>query len=417
MTRIETLRKLFQEPRSFLFDQQNQPNLGEAERQTGFELMLQSGHLLKKLKEEVDDPKATKLEQDAIRPFSTRVRAFGLRHHLTLARPLWGWSGLQQGASSLAYVGRDDLIPLLKKICGEQRLSLVAKGTGWGAGQERWNQLRKSPVGVFDFREGDPLTRATVAYSLGCGLALGILPVVVSNEAELPFDIDISAAVFHGAGSDEQVLSEAIDRAFFSYPSVGAMSSVKRTLLDMAGQATGDDATTRVLCKRIAEGHVKDPLDAKGVAQQLLGAMGNPEFALLTPIWPGFYPDPASPRCFHVMPFSECWSNEGRETVRQICKTRGVAYRRGDESDENRIIRAIWEEICRANFVLVDLTGLNTNVCLELGLAHALGRNTLIISRDEASNETLFPEIRKLQVLRYGSGELAALVDGFLMGN
>ena len=40
------------------------------------------------------------------------------------------------------------------------------------------------------------------------------------------------------------------------------------------------------------------------------------------------------------------------------------------------------EEICRATHVTVDLTGLNPNVCLELGIAQTLGRRTLIIGRD-----------------------------------
>jgi hypothetical protein len=415
MSRIDMLRKLFRAPRSFVFDQQNQANLGDAEQQAGFELMVQSGHLLKKLKQELDDAQTAKLEQDEVRAFSARVREFGLRHHLTVARPLWGWPSLQEDSSSLAYVGGDDLLPLVTEICEPRRLSLVARGSGWGAGQERWNQLRKSPVCVFDFRDGDPLLRASVAYSLGCALALGVIPVVASSNPELPFDIDLPPTVLDGS-DDATVLAEAIDRAFFHYPSVGAMSSARRTLTELAAQASGDDATTRVLRQRIAEGHVRDPLDARGVAFQLLASSGDAELALLTPIWPGFYPETDSPRCFHVMPFSYDWSDTARESARQACKAAGVAYRRGDESDEDRIIRAIWEEICRADSVLVDISGLNANVCLELGLTHALGKNTLIVSRDEPSKKTLFPEIRKLQVAQYEASELGSLVESFLKG-
>jgi len=79
-----------------------------------------------------------------------------------------------------------------------------------------------------------------------------------------------------------------------------------------------------------------------------------------------------------------------------------VRYRRGDETGDPNVIRSIWQEICRATDVVVDLTGLNLNVCLELALCQTLGRRTLLVARsDSGTINRLFPEIAKLQVHPY----------------
>jgi hypothetical protein len=108
------------------------------------------------------------------------------------------------------------------------------------------------------------------------------------------------------------------------------------------------------------------------------------------------------PSVFHVMPFSESWSNAVRDTVRASCNTHGFVYKRGDEADEGRIIQSIWQDICAAHSVLVDLTGLNINVLIELGMAHALGRIVLTV-RQAGLKEPLPRNIEKLRVLDYDS--------------
>lgn len=65
---------------------------------------------------------------------------------------------------------------------------------------------------------------------------------------------------------------------------------------------------------------------------------------------------------------------------------------------------------------LVDLTGLNANVALELGITHTLGRRTLIVTQDSAV-EKYFSAIGKTRMHRYSlSGEpgLNSLLDRFL---
>jgi len=91
---------------------------------------------------------------------------------------------------------------------------------------------------------------------------------------------------------------------------------------------------------------------------------------------------------------------------------------RGDLVSEPHVIRSIWEEICRATHVLVDLTDFNANVALELGIAHTLGRPTLMVGQGYTV-ELLFPMIAKARFSAYddaSSAQLSDLVRGFLTG-
>src|SRR5262249_26790451 len=75
-------------------------------------------------------------------------------------------------------------------------------------------------------------------------------------------------------------------------------------------------------------------------------------------------------------------------------------YVRGDQVMDFDIMRSIWDHLCQASYIIVDLTGLNANVALELGIAHALGRNVLLVTQD-AAVAPHFPVIAKLRMHRY----------------
>jgi hypothetical protein len=93
-----------------------------------------------------------------------------------------------------------------------------------------------------------------------------------------------------------------------------------------------------------------------------------------------------------------------------------VHYVRGDRVRDPNVIRSIWEEINRASHVLADLTGFNTNVALELGIAHTLGRPTLMVGQ-ETTVRGLFPMIARLRFDSYQraeSSELSVMVKSLL---
>ena len=414
MPRIDTLKTHFASVRSLVFDMSNQSGMEDSERDYAFNLMTQIGRLTQDLSVVESDETALQIEHDRIRPLLSDVRRFTLRNHLTLAEPLWGWPPIQMDSSGITYTGGKDLFVLVSDICQKLRLNLKTGDAGWGAGQRLWNSLREAPIGLFDLRQRRAPEVASAAYALGFALSLGISPVVIADKnSELPFDIDIPPVYLDGSDSDSQLLAESIDQAFINFARIGAQSSVNETLIKLADQLSGQDATTRVMKKRIIEGNVSDPLEASAVTETLVSEQKDLELAALRPIWPGFYPDRSAPRCFHIMPFSKEWSNKARDHVFQACIAHNVLYRRGDESDENRIIRAIWKEICRADHIIVDLTGLNVNVCMELGLVHALGHHTILLHRTDESFE-LFSEISKLQIELYDEGNISDIVGRFI---
>ena len=405
---------------AFAFDQANESHLGETERQTFFDFMMRLGHTRKALSDAARDEAATlRVEHDRLRPLALAMRRAGLRRHLTLAEPLWGWQKVDTNPNCVFYAGGDPLKRALSRVCAERGLELSEKSKGWGAGQVRWNQIRESAVGVFDLTvEGREL--ASVCHALGSALALGLYPVVVIPEkaGRLPFDIDLPPLALSEGGDAAAQLGPALDGALYGLHPTTGESSVDETARRVLEMSDGEDATTRVMKKRLAGKSGFDPIEAEEMLGSLVSINGGGKKALLLPVWPGFYPEgEGRRRCFHVMPFREDWSDEARDVVRRACKGK-AAYRRGDETEEQRVIHSIWEEVCRATHVVVDLTNLNPNVCLELGLAQALGRPTLLVAQAGGTVEALFPEISKLQVKPYtldgGGKSLAAHVSAFL---
>ena len=93
---------------------------------------------------------------------------------------------------------------------------------------------------------------------------------------------------------------------------------------------------------------------------------------------------------------------------------------RNAESGLALVMRSIWDHLCSATHLIADLTKLNPNVALELGIAHTLGRNVLLISQDDPEQWT-FPHLAKQRVHRYALKTrarrlLRGVVDQFLAG-
>lgn len=89
---------------------------------------------------------------------------------------------------------------------------------------------------------------------------------------------------------------------------------------------------------------------------------------------------------FVLMPFTgeltEIYITLIKPTVEN--KEFGLVCKRADDIKSNKaIMQDIWKSICEARLIIADLTGLNPNVMYELGVAHTLGKETLIIYRKD----------------------------------
>lgn len=82
-----------------------------------------------------------------------------------------------------------------------------------------------------------------------------------------------------------------------------------------------------------------------------------------------------------MMPFSGGFETV-YATIQSACKEVGLKCERADDVwEESTIIQDIFNLIFRSAIVIVDLTGRNSNVLYETGIAHTLGRPVVPISQ------------------------------------
>jgi integrase len=97
------------------------------------------------------------------------------------------------------------------------------------------------------------------------------------------------------------------------------------------------------------------------------------------------------------------------ETIRDACADTGFRCQRADDIwEESTIIQDIFNLIYRSHVIIVDFTGRNGNVLYETGIAHALGRHVIPISR---SMDDVPFDIKHHRVLRYADDSDAALTQ------
>ncbi len=111
--------------------------------------------------------------------------------------------------------------------------------------------------------------------------------------------------------------------------------------------------------------------------------------------------------CFVLMPYGKNWSqrvyNSIAKSARAARYTCGIAR---DIASTGGIMQQIWEEVRKANAVVADLTDNNSNVLYETGIAHALGKEVVLITQDV---NTLPFDLRALRCIQYQESDLATL--------
>lgn len=89
------------------------------------------------------------------------------------------------------------------------------------------------------------------------------------------------------------------------------------------------------------------------------------------------------PSAFVVMPFTEPWSNTVFEQMIKPGVTEaGLTCIRGDTiARVGDLTQNIWGALLHAGIVVADVSALNANVFYELGLAHALGKDAVMLKQ------------------------------------
>lgn len=84
-----------------------------------------------------------------------------------------------------------------------------------------------------------------------------------------------------------------------------------------------------------------------------------------------------------MMPFDQSF-NDVHNDIKNMITRMGLTLKRADNVWEHHtIIQDIVTLICKSKVVLCDCTNKNPNVFYELGIAHALGKETIIITQND----------------------------------
>ena len=103
--------------------------------------------------------------------------------------------------------------------------------------------------------------------------------------------------------------------------------------------------------------------------------------------------------CFVLMPFEEKYRPVYEDHLRPTIESAGLRCQRADEvAGVTRITWDIWERINSARFLIADLTGRNANVFYEVGLAHAINKDVILITQ---SMEFVPFDLRSVRCIEY----------------
>lgn len=109
--------------------------------------------------------------------------------------------------------------------------------------------------------------------------------------------------------------------------------------------------------------------------------------------------DDASLDVFVLMPFRDELKPIYEDHIRPVTKSLGLRVARADDFFTTGSIMAdIWSAINSAAIVIADCTGRNPNVFYEVGLAHARGKATILITR---TMDDIPFDLRHLRVIAY----------------
>lgn len=104
---------------------------------------------------------------------------------------------------------------------------------------------------------------------------------------------------------------------------------------------------------------------------------------------------------FVLMPFEPGLTAVYNNIVKPAVESKGLVARRADDiTSNNAIMNDIWKSICEARFIIADLSGRNPNVMYELGIAHTVGKETILIHQTGGDNKYPF-DISHIRIIGY----------------
>ncbi|MBZ0303585.1 MAG: hypothetical protein K8J31_27850 [Anaerolineae bacterium] len=110
-------------------------------------------------------------------------------------------------------------------------------------------------------------------------------------------------------------------------------------------------------------------------------------------------PQAAWPDVFVLMPFDVTLKPVYEDHIRTVVTGIGMSVGRADDFfTSGTIVAEIWTAINRASILIADCTGRNPNVFYEIGIAHTLGKQTILIAQ---SIDDIPFDLRHRRVITY----------------
>jgi hypothetical protein len=105
---------------------------------------------------------------------------------------------------------------------------------------------------------------------------------------------------------------------------------------------------------------------------------------------------------FMIMPFRERFNDIYTGIVRPVVSDLNLTIKRGDDfsSISGSIMKEVWAALNACRLVIAETTEINANVYYELGIAHTLGKPTILISQEKEIENIPF-DIRHRRFILY----------------
>lgn len=105
---------------------------------------------------------------------------------------------------------------------------------------------------------------------------------------------------------------------------------------------------------------------------------------------------------FIIMPFGEAWSDDVSEGIKSVCDKYDIIAQRADNMFDTQkdVISDIWKGINEAELIIADVSVRNANVFYELGIAHTLGKDIVLLHQKDS--EPIPFDISTRRYIEYG---------------
>lgn len=117
-------------------------------------------------------------------------------------------------------------------------------------------------------------------------------------------------------------------------------------------------------------------------------------------------------RVFVLTPFHERYEKTFR-IIKSVCMNLNLECNRGDEEFKpGAVLSHVLELMAQASIIIVNIDGRNPNVYYELGIAHAMGKKTILVASDIGSVPF---DLQSQRIILYkNSAELEHSLTSFL---